>query len=117
MDQFTRAQLSYDAMLARGPREDSIFTVSVEYTIFVGSGFTLESLTKVVGGEAHFSADVDEDGYREVGGSTILDEIADEEDGQQVMRNLLTQVAHVDLDSAEITVTGPSADDFIDPED
>lgn len=98
---------SYDAMLARGPQEDPVFDVTVDYTIWVDQSFTLEGLRKEVGGHAHFSSDVDENGLREVQGSTDLDEITSEDHGEEVFRNHLEKVTGVDMEDPDITITGP----------
>lgn len=118
MNTTDRAALrSYDAMLARGPQEEPVFNVVVDYTIWVDQSFTLAGLTREVGGEAHFSSDVDEDGLREVQGSTDLDEITDEDHGEEVFRNHLEKVQGVDMEDPDITITGPGEDDMIDPRD
>ena len=116
-DNDRRAQASYDAMLARGPQEDPVFSVTVDYTIWVDQSFTLEALRKEVGGEAHFSSDVDEDGLREVQGSTELEEITDEDHGEEVFRNHLEKIQGVDMEDPDITITGPDAEDDYDPRD
>lgn len=112
-DNALRAQASYDAMLARGPQEEPTFTVTVEYTIDVSprQGFTLDKLRGVIGGEAHYAGEGN-NGYMAASGTTDLDEIGDEAEGLLVIRNLLSQVPGVNLDDADITVTGPDEDGY-----
>lgn len=116
MDNTTRAQLSYDAMLARGPEEAPLFDVAVDYTIHarIADGFTLAEVVKAVGGHVNFSSSTDEDGICEVTGNTDLEDVEGEEDAEEIVRNLLSKVPGVIMDDAEILVVGPDEEDYLD---
>ena len=113
----TAALRSYDAMLARGPLDAPVADAMIDYSIVVGADFSLDALTKAVGGDAHFSSDIDEDGNRDVTGTTVVEEVEHEDAARDIMLNLLEKVTGVDMDDPDITVRMPEEDDFIDPLD
>ena len=112
-DNDRRAQASYDAMLARGPKEAPTLDVFVDYKIQTRPGFTLKALLQTVGGEARFSSSVDENGLREVVGYTDLEDVESEDAGREIFHGLLHNVPGVDMDDPDIIATGPDPDDFI----
>lgn len=116
MDNTTRAQLSYDAMLARGPQEAPLFDVTVDYVVHarLADGFTLVGVVKALGGHVNFTSGTDEDGICEVTGNTDVEGVEGAEEAEEIVRNLLSQVPGVILDDADITVTGPDEEDYLD---
>src|SRR5699024_2455118 len=109
---FERAERERDKALAAGPPEPPTFDVMVEYMVWIDrEECTLPDLIKRIGGEAHFASGRD-NGWIEVKGSTLIEEVRSEEDAEEVLRSLLHPMRTVvDLDDLVIEVQDPTPDE------
>lgn len=103
-----RAERSYDRMLAAGPPEPPVADATVEYSMWIDrEECTLKELTAQIGGEAHFASGRD-NGWIEVKGSTLVEDVESAEDAEEVLRSLLAPLGDVlDEDSLVTTAQGP----------
>lgn len=99
-ESFERAHREHDKVLAAGPPEPPTADVTVEYTVWIDrEETTLPELTKAVGGEAAFASGR-ENGWIEVKGSTLVEDVESVEEAKDVLRALLDSMGDtVDMDT------------------
>lgn len=87
-------------------------TVNVEGYALDG-GETLDKIARATGGEAHWTGEVDSDGYREFYASTVVEDVEDYDTAEDIVHNLLVEDAEdiVDLDNLIITAERVEADE------
>ena len=109
---FERAERERDKALAAGPPEPPTADVIVEYTVWIDrEELTLPELIAQVGGEASFASGRD-NGWIEVRGSTIIEEVESVEDAEEILRSLMAPMENVlDLDDLVIEVQDPTPDE------
>ena len=105
---FERAERSYDKMLAAGPPEPPVADTTVEYSVWIDREVcTLKDLTAQIGGEAHFASGRD-NGWIEVKGSTLVEDVESAEDAEEILRSLLAPLENVvDMDGLVTTAQDP----------
>lgn len=80
----------YDKMLAAGPPEPPSMAVTVEYTVFARpQADSLLRIVGVMGGEGSWTSERDFEGWRQVTGSTLVEDVESYEAAEEIVQNLL----------------------------
>lgn len=77
---------------------------------------TLKQITDVIGGEAHFCGEVDEEGYREFDATTIVEEAEDLYGAESVVIDLIYDNLEEVIDTDNLIVLAKDPRDDEDPD-
>lgn len=108
MTTFSAAERSYDRMLAVGPPEPPSFDIPVTFEMQLRDGHLAE-VTTHLGGHAFYASQA-EDGFRLVRGETLVEEVENTLQAEDVVTSLITRhLAHL-LDPDTMIISAEPAE-------